>query len=442
MRYYKKCKGFSEWCTEIGYQRELDTIFVTQLGIFISGKPKHDRSIVNKGDIMGNKSGYSRVILLIVFLASVAAPLNQFKVPPMMQQLMVSLNITISTSGWLMSVFALVGVVLALPVGLVIQRLGLKNTGLLALLALTAGSLLGTFSTSAYMMLTSRVIEGAGMCLISVMAPAAIAAWFPPERRGLPMGIWATWVPLGSILMFNIAPRIGGAGWKAVWIFSTGYTVAVFILMLALFRMPEEGEAGKPAPSGVNPGAAENAYANISIWLLALMFMLFNIMVLSVTTFTPVFLETMRGFASAKASGYASIIMVAALITGPAAGMAINALKSCKKIFVCGMFLAAVIMLFLFSSTGSMLIFMLVLAGIAVGMVPTATLTAAPGIMKSPAAAGIGMSVVMFGQNIGMFIGPALFGGVVQSHGWTAAAYAVVPLLAAGGIIALFIKTK
>ena len=38
-------------------------------------------------------------------------------------------------------------------------------------------------------MLASRFIEGAGIGLITIVAPAAIAIWFPAEMRGTPLGI-------------------------------------------------------------------------------------------------------------------------------------------------------------------------------------------------------------------------------------------------------------
>ena len=57
-----------------------------------------------------------------------------------------------------------------------------------------------------------------GIGLIGVIAPATIAMWFPLARQGVPMGIWATWVPVGSVLMYNLAPALAAArGWQAVW---------------------------------------------------------------------------------------------------------------------------------------------------------------------------------------------------------------------------------
>ena len=131
---------------------------------------------------------YSLTIFIIIFLVSIAAPVNLFKVPPVMFFMMSSLNLSIASAGFMMSVFAIMGIALALPSGFIVHGLGLKRSGIVALGALMIGSFIGWASDNSAQMIISRIIEGVGMCLISVIAPAAIAVWFPPEKRSIPMG--------------------------------------------------------------------------------------------------------------------------------------------------------------------------------------------------------------------------------------------------------------
>jgi len=60
---------------------------------------------------------YAWVILAVVMLAGVSAPLNQFKVPPVMPVLMERFQLDLSAAGMLMSIFAITGLALALPAG-------------------------------------------------------------------------------------------------------------------------------------------------------------------------------------------------------------------------------------------------------------------------------------------------------------------------------------
>ena len=192
---------------------------------------------------------YAWVILLVVFLASVAAPLNQFKVPPLMPVLMDTFRLNLSQAGMLMSVFAFTGLILALPAGIITQKLGPKIAGLIAVGCLVIGAAWGALAAGPGALLASRVVEGVGMGLIAVVGPASIALWFPRAKQGTPMGIWATWVPVGSIIMYNMAPAVGlTIGWQTVWWISAGFALVTLILYGLLMKMPPVTAS---SPSGV-----------------------------------------------------------------------------------------------------------------------------------------------------------------------------------------------
>ena len=118
---------------------------------------------------------YAWVILAVVYLASVVAPFNQFKVPPIMPVLMDEFKINLAQAGALMSLIAVTGLVLALPPRISRQRWGPKITVGVALGCMAVGSVLGALSASIGVLLASRVIEGIGVGLIGVAAPATIA---------------------------------------------------------------------------------------------------------------------------------------------------------------------------------------------------------------------------------------------------------------------------
>ncbi|MFN2168919.1 MAG: hypothetical protein ACK2U9_22010, partial [Anaerolineae bacterium] len=95
----------------------------------------------------------------------------------------------------------------------------------------------------------------------------------------------ATWVPVGSVLMFNLAPVLGlNYGWQSVWWFGAGFALAAFVFYLLLIRrLPTAaGEVTTAAPA--NP---DRAIANPNIWLLGLCFCCFNLIILALTSFLP-----------------------------------------------------------------------------------------------------------------------------------------------------------
>jgi predicted MFS family arabinose efflux permease len=77
----------------------------------------------------GPRLGSPWFILLVVLLTSIAAPLTQFKVPPVMPLLMEAFRQPAGVAGWLMSIFAVTGLLLAIPAGFIFQQIGYRPTG-------------------------------------------------------------------------------------------------------------------------------------------------------------------------------------------------------------------------------------------------------------------------------------------------------------------------
>ncbi len=383
---------------------------------------------------------YAWVILGVVYLAGVAAPLNQNKVPPLMPVLMETFKIDLTMAGLLSSVFSVTGFLLAIPAGLIFQKLGPKVTGLIALGCLILGTAMGALSNTAGLLLTSRVIEGVGMGLIAVAAPAVIAAWFPAESRGTPMGIWSTWVPVGGILMYNMAPMMSAAfGWQSVWWFGAVFTLVAFALYGALVRLPAAPVGMEEA--GEAPTMGEGL-SNGQIWLLSAEFAFFNFVFVTLCTFLPTFLVAERGYDLASAAFVASLVMITTLVSCPLSGWLSDRIGSRKWVFTIPFIIMAVMLLFPFTVTGWMIPAYMILMGVLAGAVPTATFAAVPELMRKPQLVGIGMAIVAVGQNLGMFIGPVVFGKMVEATGWVTSGYLLIPAALVGLIAAWLIKIR
>lgn len=387
---------------------------------------KENRNIVSPGI-----KKYAWVILVVVYLAGVVAPFNQFKVPPIMPLLMAGFHLDLTQAGLLMSIMAAIGLVLAIPASFALQRFGPKRTIMVALGFLACGALLGALAGNYVLLLASRVLEGIGMGLIGVAAPATISMWFPPEKRGTPMGIWATWVPVGSVVVYNLAPALASSlGWQAVWWTGTGYALLMMILVgLLITRPPVVTPQDTPDQLAATLG---EALANRNIWLLALSFACMNLVMVSINTYYPTFLKEQRGFTLGQAASIASIMTFLKLVSSPSAGWLSDRLGSRRVLFSLPFLLMAFLLLFPFQVTGWLIIAVMSLLGLFMGVIPAATFAAAPDIMGKPQLAGLGMAVVLVGQNIGQLVGPILFGRLVQGLGWSTAGYLIIPVCILG----------
>jgi MFS family permease len=390
---------------------------------------------------------YAWVILVVVFLASVAAPLNQSKVPPLMPVIMDAFHLSLSQAGWLMSVFALTGVLLSLPTGVFLQKYGPKRLGMIALACLASGATLGALSTSAGLLMVSRVIEGIGMGLIAVVAPAVIAMWFPPEKQGIPMGIWATWVPIGSLSVYVLAPAMANAlGWQSVWWLGAGFSLLILGLYAFFMRLPPYLDTTPPQNAG-SPILSELALSlkalnNRSIWLLGLTFGCLNVTSMALGTYFPTFLAEVRGYTLTQAAYISSIGTAVVLVSAPLAGWLSDRIGSRRLVLSIPFLLIAAMMLLPFKIIGWQIYAFMILLGFIMGAIPSATFAAAPEIMEKPELAGLGLAVVMFGQNLGMFIGPILFGSLVERLGWVMAGYCLAPFCILGFVVGWRLKVR
>jgi MFS family permease len=384
---------------------------------------------------------YAWVILAVVYFASVVAPFNQFKIPPIMPVLMQTFQIDLTQAGLLMSIIAMIGLVLALPTGIILQRLGSKLTLLIALGLMAIGASIGAFSNSFVALLGSRVVEGLGIGLMGVTAPATIAMWFSPERQGTPMGIWATWVPVGSVAIYNLSPIMASSlGWQSIWWVGTGFAVLMMIISGLLITRP-------PAQEQVNlqteaaPGL-KDALANRNIWLLALEFACMNFAMVALGTYYPTFLSEVRGYPLGQAAFLSSIATLVVLFSAPAAGWLSDRISSRRLVFSLPFLAVGALLIFPFHVTGWQIIVVTVLQGLLVGAIPTATFAAAPEVMRKPEWAGLGLAVVLIGQNLGQLLGPIFFGEMVGRVGWAMAGYLLIPFCLIGFISGWMVKVR
>ncbi len=378
--------------------------------------------------------------MLAVYLAGVAVAINQFKVPPVMQILMSDLHVDMMTGGWLMSSFAVAGVVLGLPAALVLARLGPKPAGLLALSATLLGSLLGTFAPTSALLLIGRAVEGIGLGLISVVAPAVISQWFPPAERGLPMGIWASWVPVGSFLVLNLARPLQAAfGWQSVWWFGTACAAVALLIYAALVSAPPAAAPSAGAPAGAVPFG--RWLWSPASWLLALMFATFTFAFSGYSTWAPTYLSAALGLDPQTANFDASLPSLAVIPAALAAGWVLDRTRQRKWVAAAALGVCGVLLWWGFRLPAEAVVapYFLVLGAIA-GFIPTTAFTLAPETMPRPELAGLALGILSVGQNLGAVLGAPVIARLIADGRWEAGALPVVGALLLGLVAILFLN--
>ncbi len=384
------------------------------------------------------------IVLLVAFLAGISVVSNMFKVPPVMGILMDQLHVSFVMAGWLMSIFAVTGILLAFPAAMILGKLGPKKAGLIALAFTIIGSIAGSQANSASVLLLTRCIEGIGLGIINVIGPAVAAMWFEPRERGLPMGIWAAFFPVGSFIMFAVAHSIEGAyGWQGLWWFGAIF-VAVSAVLYAIFvTAPGPGEGAGGGHHGKAPSLSE-AFKNTTIWPLAIGMLLFGFAQNGYNTLAPTYFSKILQMDMGAANASVGLISLLGIISLVFMGWLLDRVPNKKAVMVTVYVLLTITWAFGFRLSPENITMYVIILGLISGCVPTMVFATAPETMSSPAFAGIAMATLTCFQQIGIFgSAPGLAKAMEIGGGWTAAGTVMV----GAGIIAilvtvLFFKSK
>ena len=136
------------------------------------------------------------------------------------------LDTDLSQLQWIVTGYALTFAALMLVGGKVADAYGRRLIFVIGIAVFTIASLLCGLADSGEMLISARVLQGAGAALMNPATLSIIAATFPPHQRGTAIGIWAG----VSALALAIGPLIGGLitehlDWS--WIFFVNVPIGI-----------------------------------------------------------------------------------------------------------------------------------------------------------------------------------------------------------------------
>ncbi len=109
-----------------------------------------------------------------------------------MPRLMADLHASITDAVWVTSAYLLACAVPLLITGRLGDRLGPKRVYLAGLAVFTVSSLWCGLSGDIGMLILARAVQGFGAALMSPQTMSVITRLFPPDRRGMAMGLWGS----------------------------------------------------------------------------------------------------------------------------------------------------------------------------------------------------------------------------------------------------------
>jgi predicted MFS family arabinose efflux permease len=244
------------------------------------------------------------LILFVLFLARTALAL-QFQAVASAGPLLISaLSIDYASLGLLIGLHSLPGVAIAIPGGVVGQRLGAKRVVLIGLSLMTVGGVVTGFSQSLAAAAVGRTVVGIGAVLFNVLATKMITDWFSGREIATAMGALVSSWPLGIALGLLFFGPLGlEHGWTAIMHVSTVCVLVGFMVVALLYHEPPETTSSTVATLKLDLNRREWILVCIAgaIWAL------FNVAYIVLVSFGPE-LFAQRGFSPMEANFIVSLV--------------------------------------------------------------------------------------------------------------------------------------
>ena len=148
------------------------------------------------------------------------------------------LGASIQTLEWTVNSYILAYAVLLLTGAALGDRLGRKRMFIGGIALFTAGSAAAALSPTIGFLIAARATQGVAAALVTPLTLTLLAEAFPPEQRGLALGVWSGISGIGVAL----GPLVGGAltqvaSWH--WIFWVNVPIGIALIPLAATRLVE-----------------------------------------------------------------------------------------------------------------------------------------------------------------------------------------------------------
>ena len=176
--------------------------------------------------------------LVIVSLGLFMTVLDNLVVNVALPSIHRDLGASIQTLEWTVNAYVLAYAVLLLTGAALGDRLGRKRMYMIGIGVFTAGSAAAALSPSIGFLIAARAVQGVGAAIVTPLTLTLLAEAFPPERRGLALGVWSAISGIGVAA----GPLVGGlltqiSSWHLI--FWVNVPIGLALIPLAGSRLTE-----------------------------------------------------------------------------------------------------------------------------------------------------------------------------------------------------------
>ena len=184
-----------------------------------------------------NKASTGWVVAL-TGIGSLMAALDTLVVANALNTIRLDLGASLAQLEWTVNAYNLSFAVLLITGAAIGDRYGRRNMYALGLGLFTLASAVCALAPNVGLLIAARAVQGAGSALLVPLGLALLSAAFPPERRGVAIGMFSAVTGISVAL----GPLIGGAVVQGIsweWIFWLNVPIGAIAIPLVLTRMKE-----------------------------------------------------------------------------------------------------------------------------------------------------------------------------------------------------------
>ncbi len=176
--------------------------------------------------------------LVIVSLGLFMTVLDNLVVNVALPSIHRDLGASIQTLEWTVNAYVLAYAVLLLTGAALGDRLGRKRMFMVGIAVFTVGSAAAALSPTIGFLIAARALQGVGAALVTPLTLTLLAEAFPPDQRGLALGVWSAISGIGVAA----GPLVGGfltqaASWHLI--FWVNVPIGLALIPLAGARLVE-----------------------------------------------------------------------------------------------------------------------------------------------------------------------------------------------------------
>ncbi|MBM3155970.1 MAG: MFS transporter [Chloroflexi bacterium] len=184
-------------------------------------------------------SASKKFVLIAATLGSFLTPFMGSSINVALPSIGKELEMDAVLLGWVATAYLIAAAMFLVPFGRIADIQGRKKVFTLGIIIYAIASLVSGFSTSAFMLIAFRVLQGIGGAMIFGTGVAIVTSVFPVGERGRALGINVAAVYIG----LSVGPFAGGFltehfGWRSV--FYANVPLALIVLALIIWKMKGE----------------------------------------------------------------------------------------------------------------------------------------------------------------------------------------------------------